>query len=150
MSVRRLYQREGLNNNLHRLYPPVHLSKSLWPLLILTLFLLLYLHPLPPFPTQKVPATPTFMHIPTRLVLSIPEPELQLIRPSAFHTVVLQNTLRDKRVWICPMVLPLEVDPHQPTQIENLIIYSISIALIQTRTVVLNLIHIRIHFLVAV
>ena len=150
--MRRLYQREGRNNNSpHHLYQPVHSSKSLWPLLIFTLLLLLHLQPLPPFPTQKAPAIPTLMDIiPKQLVLSIPDLESQLIRPSPFHTVVHQNGPRVEQVWIFQMVLQPEVDPHQPTPIENLNIYNISITMIRLRILVLNLIPIQIRLLVAV
>jgi len=131
--VRLLYQRGGCNNNLHRPYPPVLLNKSLWLLLILTLLLLPQLQPPLLFQIQKAPATHMFMHIPRRLVLSIPDLEFQWIRPWLFHTSVHQNSLPDERVWIYRVVVPPEVDPHQPTPIENLIIYRISINLIRTR-----------------
>lgn len=152
MNVRHLCQREGLyKNSLPRLYPPVHWNKSLWLLLIFTLLLLLHLQPLLLFQIQKAPATPTFMDIPTPpppLVLSIPDPDFKLI-PS--QSPAHQKSLRDEPVWIYPIVVPLEVDRHQPTPIENLINYSISITLVRTRRMfVLSLIHTPIRFLVTV
>ena len=83
---------------------------------------------------------------PTRLVLSIPD--LELIRPSAFHTVVHQNGLRVEQVWIFQM--DQRSTPHQPTPIENLIIYNNRITMIQSRILVLSLLRIPIRFLVAV